>query len=74
MTAMNKTHMSIDFSKQRIISAQPYIASRMKLCAPLSDNDAAGSDELSLMAFHSQHFGVGIAAVSGTAAALLVSE
>src|SRR5215471_12588293 len=57
---------------KRVVLADADVVAGMNLGSALADDDAAGGDELPAVALHAEALGLGIAAVAGAAACLLV--
>ena len=74
LTLALETQNAIDGGEQGIIGADTDIHTGMDVSAALANQNVAGLDELTISALGTQALGVGVTAVLGRAAALLVGE
>src|SRR6266568_2934302 len=62
---MSKLDIAIDQSEQRMVTTNANVISRLDLRSTLADNDAASSNKLTIITFHTQHFGLAIPTIAG---------
>src|SRR5690242_8066171 len=67
-TLLLKEYLAIDLGEERVVRSHPDVRARMHLSAALAHDDVAGEHLLTAETLHAQSFGVGLAAVLGTAA------
>ena len=65
---------TVNQSEQGVIAADADIDAGMDVGASLANQDVAGQNELTVGTLHAQSLGLGVTAVLGGAAALLVGE
>ena len=65
---------TVNQSEQGVIAADADIDAGMDVGASLANQDVAGQNELTISTLHAQALGLGITAVLGGTAALMVSE
>mgnify|MGYP003501519301 CR=1 FL=1 len=65
---------TVNQSKQGVITADTDIDTGVDVSASLANQDVAGQNELTISTLHAQALGLGITAVLGGTAALMVSE
>src|SRR6266700_1096118 len=58
--------IAIDQGEQSVVAANANVIAGFDLCAALANNDATGGNYLSIIAFHSKHFGVTVPTIAGT--------
>jgi hypothetical protein len=66
--------LTVDQSKQGVIAADTNIVTGMNVRASLANQDVASQNELTVSALHAQTLGLGVTAVLGGAAALLMGK
>src|SRR5215469_220912 len=62
---MSKLDVAIDQRKEGVVATYTDVVSRFDLCAALADDDAAGGNQLPIVAFYTQHFGLAVPAIAG---------
>src|SRR5260370_35792341 len=62
---MSKRDIAIDQRKQSVVTTYTDVVSRFDLCAALADDDAAGGNQLPIVAFYAQHLGIAVPAIAG---------
>src|SRR5213082_965631 len=63
---MAELDIAIDQGEQGVVAANANVIAGFDLCAALANNDATGGNHLSIIAFHSKHFGVTVPTIAGT--------
>ena len=74
LTLALETEHAVHLGEQGIVSADTNVHTGMDVGAALADQDVAGLDKLTISALGTQALGLGVTAVLGGAAALLVGE
>ena len=69
-----KLHLAVDLCKQGIVRTDTDIVAGMDVGASLSDQNASGSDDLSVRSLNAQSFRFAVSAVLGRTNALFVGE
>src|SRR5258708_24606142 len=62
---MSKLNIAIDQRKQSVVTTYTDVVSRFDLCAALADDDAAGGNQLPIVAFYSEPLGISVPAIPG---------
>src|SRR6266478_8817302 len=62
---MSKLDIAIDQRKQSVVTTYTDVVSRFDLCAALADDDAAGGNQLPIVAFYTEHLGIAVPAIAG---------
>ena len=66
--------LTVNQSKQGVVAADADIVAGMDVSASLANQDVASQNELTVSALHAQTLGLGVTAVLGGAAALLMGK
>ena len=74
LAQVRETHHAVSLGEQGVVGADADIHTGMDVSAALADQNVAGLDELTVRPLGTEALGVGITAVLGGAAALLVGE
>src|SRR6266571_6185094 len=61
---MSEFNITINQSKERMITSYTYMVTWGDLCTTLTNNDRPGSHQLTIVAFHAQHLRVAISTVT----------
>ena len=67
-------HSAVNLGEQGIVAALAHVGAGMDVSAALTNQHVAGQNELTIGALDAQSLGLGVTAVLGGAAALLMSE
>src|SRR5258708_14555243 len=62
---MSKLNIAIDQRKQSVVTTYTDVVSWFDLCAALADDDAAGGNQLLIVAFYAEHLGIAVPAIAG---------
>ena len=67
-------HLAVHQGEQGVVGALTHVGAGVDVAAALTNQNVAGQNELTVGTLHAQALGLGVTAVLGGAAALLVSE